>query len=49
VAEWQRNTFRPTTLSALSRAFGATRDDPAIGVIILTGAGEISGDGSPIA
>lgn len=34
-----RNAFRPTTLFELSRAFELARDDPAIGVIILTGAG----------
>ena len=35
-----RNAFRPTTLFELSDAFNAARDDPAIGVIILTGAGD---------
>ena len=34
-----RNAFRPATLFELSHAFSAARDDPAIGVIILTGAG----------
>ena len=34
-----RNAFRPTTLFELSHAFNAARDDPRIGVIILTGAG----------
>ena len=34
-----RNAFRPTTLFELSHAFNAGRDDPDIGVIILTGAG----------
>jgi naphthoate synthase len=34
-----RNAFRPTTLFELSGAFSAARDDPSIGVIILTGAG----------
>jgi naphthoate synthase len=34
-----RNAFRPTTLFELSDAFTAARDDPGIGVIILTGAG----------
>jgi naphthoate synthase len=34
-----RNAFRPTTLFELSRAFEMARDDPAIGVIILTGEG----------
>ncbi|HEY7201025.1 MAG TPA: 1,4-dihydroxy-2-naphthoyl-CoA synthase [Candidatus Dormibacteraeota bacterium] len=35
-----RNAFRPQTLFELSHAFNAARDDPAIGVIILTGAGD---------
>jgi naphthoate synthase len=35
-----RNAFRPTTLFELSAAFSAARDDPAVGVIILTGAGD---------
>jgi len=39
VAEWQRNTFRPTTLPELPHASGAARDDPGIGVINLTVAG----------
>jgi naphthoate synthase len=34
-----RNAFRPQTLNELSRAFGMARDDPAVGVIILTGQG----------
>ncbi len=34
-----RNAFRPTTLFELSEAFNVARDDPSIGVIILTGAG----------
>src|SRR5262244_49575 len=34
------NAFRPTTLFELSHAFNVARDDPAIGVIILTGAGD---------
>ena len=34
-----RNAFRPQTLFELSRAFEAARDDPQIGVIILTGQG----------
>ena len=36
----RRNAFRPTTLFELSHAFNVARDDPAIGVIILTGAGD---------
>jgi naphthoate synthase len=35
-----RNAFRPTTLFELSHAFNVARDDPEIGVIILTGAGD---------
>ncbi|MFN8599608.1 MAG: 1,4-dihydroxy-2-naphthoyl-CoA synthase [Candidatus Binatia bacterium] len=35
-----RNAFRPTTLFELSDAFNAAREDPEIGVIILTGAGD---------
>jgi naphthoate synthase len=35
-----RNAFRPATLFELSQAFNIARDDPGIGVIILTGAGE---------
>jgi len=34
-----RNAFRPATLFELQHAFNAARDDPGIGVIILTGAG----------
>jgi naphthoate synthase len=34
-----RNAFRPQTLFELSDAFNSARDDPGIGVIILTGAG----------
>jgi naphthoate synthase len=34
-----RNAFRPQTLFELSRAFDAARDDPDVGVIILTGEG----------
>jgi naphthoate synthase len=35
-----RNAFRPTTLFELSHAFNVARDDPRVGVIILTGAGD---------
>jgi naphthoate synthase len=35
-----RNAFRPKTLFELSDAFNVARDDPAIGVIIFTGAGD---------
>ena len=34
-----RNAFRPQTLFELSRAFDAARDDPDVGVVILTGEG----------
>ena len=34
-----RNAFRPKTLFELSDAFESARDDPAIGVVILTGRG----------
>ena len=37
-----RNAFRPLTVSEMSRAFADARDDPAIGVVILTGAGELA-------
>jgi naphthoate synthase len=35
-----RNALRPTTLFDLSHAFNVARDDPGIGVIVLTGAGD---------
>jgi naphthoate synthase len=38
----RRNAFRPTTLFELSHAFNVARDDPSIGVIILTGAGDLA-------
>jgi naphthoate synthase len=34
-----RNAFRPQTLFELSDAFDVARDDPDVGVVILTGAG----------
>jgi naphthoate synthase len=34
-----RNAFRPQTLSELTDAFTAAREDPAVGVVVLTGAG----------
>jgi naphthoate synthase len=34
-----RNAFRPTTVFEMSSAFEVARDDPEIGVVILTGAG----------
>jgi naphthoate synthase len=35
-----RNAFRPKTLFELSDAFNVARDEPRVGVIILTGAGD---------
>jgi naphthoate synthase len=35
-----RNAFRPRTLYEMSHAFDVARDDPAVGVIILTGEGQ---------
>ena len=37
-----RNAFRPTTVSEMSRAFDRARDDPAVGVVILTGEGPLA-------
>ncbi len=37
-----RNAFRPLTVRELSRAFDVARDDPAIGVIVLTGEGPLA-------
>ena len=37
-----RNAFRPTTLDELARAFNDAREDPGIGVIVLTGAGDLA-------
>jgi naphthoate synthase len=37
-----RNAFRPQTVVELSDAFEQARDDPEIGVIILTGDGELA-------
>jgi naphthoate synthase len=34
-----RNAFRPTTVFEMGKAFEVARDDPKIGVVILTGAG----------
>ena len=34
-----RNAFRPRTVVEMSQAFDRARDDPSIGVIVLTGAG----------
>src|ERR1700755_860928 len=35
-----RNAFRPQTLFELSDAFDRARDDPEVGVIVLTGEGD---------
>src|SRR2546421_7685236 len=35
-----RNAFRPETLTELIDAFNACHEDPEIGVVILTGAGD---------
>jgi naphthoate synthase len=37
-----RNAFRPQTTAELIRAFELARDDPTIGVVILTGQGSIA-------
>ena len=37
-----RNAFRPQTLFELQDAFNHARDDPDVGVIILTGAGDLA-------
>src|SRR5438093_10373073 len=37
-----RNAFRPTTVRELSQAFELARDDPGIGVVILTGEGPLA-------
>jgi len=38
----KRNAFRPQTLFELSDAFNAARDDDSVGVIILTGKGDLA-------
>jgi len=38
----KRNAFRPQTLFELSDAFNAARDDDRVGVIILTGQGDLA-------
>lgn len=37
-----RNAFRPLTVRELSHAFDVARDDPAIGVVVLTGEGPLA-------
>lgn len=36
----KRNAFRPQTIAELKHAFDVARDDPSVGVIILTGQGD---------
>ena len=35
----KRNAFRPETVSQMIAAFSDARDDPKVGVVLLTGAG----------
>src|ERR1044071_2381348 len=35
-----RNAFRPQTLFEMSSAFNDAREDPEVGVVVLTGAGD---------
>jgi naphthoate synthase len=37
-----RNAFRPQTLTELSAAFAEARDDPEVGVVVLTGQGDLA-------
>ena len=37
-----RNAFRPQTLSELIDAFNTARDDPQVGVVVLTGQGDLA-------
>ena len=37
-----RNAFRPKTVVELIKAFDKARDDPAVGVVILTGQGPLA-------
>jgi naphthoate synthase len=37
-----RNAFRPLTVREMSQAFERARDDPAIGVVVLTGEGPLA-------
>jgi naphthoate synthase len=37
-----RNAFRPKTVFELIKAFDLARDDPSVGVVILTGAGDLA-------
>ena len=38
----KRNAFRPQTVTELIHAFEIVRDDPKIGVVILTGQGDLA-------
>lgn len=38
----KRNAFRPQTIIELKQAFDVARDDPSVGVIILTGQGDLA-------
>lgn len=40
--ESKRNAFTPLTIKELSMCFADARDDPQVGVIILTGAGDLA-------
>ena len=37
-----RNAFTPRTVTELSDAFARARDDSSVGVIVLTGAGDLA-------
>jgi naphthoate synthase len=37
-----RNAFRPQTLAELAAAFTVARDDPEVGVVVLTGQGDLA-------
>ena len=38
----KRNAFRPQTTEEIMRCFSDARDDPKIGVVILTGTSDLS-------
>jgi naphthoate synthase len=40
--ESKRNAFTPLTIQELSLCFADARDDPKVGVIVLTGAGDLA-------
>lgn len=37
-----RNAFRPLTVQEMQHAFAVARDDPAVGVVVLRGAGDLA-------